>query len=68
MPVTGRERKKSFSNICHLLGNIVSHFQNYLFNLVFIHITKYIFKNPSKKVTYKVKNKSPPPNNHSYFS
>lgn len=68
MPVTGRERIKSFSNICHMLGNIVSHFQNYLSILVFIRITKYIFKNPSKKVTYKVKNRGPPPNNNSYFS
>lgn len=51
-----------------MLGNTVSHFQNYLFILVFIRITKYILKNPSKKVTYKVKNRGPPPNNNSYFS
>ena len=35
MPVTGRERKKSFSNICHLLGNIVSHFSFLISKLYF---------------------------------
>lgn len=41
MSVIARDRRQSFLNICQILRNTFSHFQNYLFlYFVFIFITK----------------------------